>query len=81
MTGFRSRLAAPAALVAVALTLAACGGTTNTPGLKVGDCFDVPTSGDIVQIPTKPCTQEHGGEVFHEFDAKTTSGGYPTDDA
>jgi hypothetical protein len=73
-------LAAVATLV-VAVVLTACGANNGSPALKVGDCFDVPTSGDIVEIPTKPCTQEHGAEVFHEFDAPSGSGEYPADDA
>ena len=76
------RRLAVATTLAMTVVLAACGGgTTNPPALKIGDCFDVPTGGDIVEIPTKPCTQNHGGEVFHEFDATTGSGDYPSDDA
>jgi putative regulator of septum formation len=68
---------------AAALAIAGCGGKTGTaPALKVGDCFDVPKSeADFVDIPSKPCTQAHGAEVFHQFDARSTTGAYPSDEA
>jgi hypothetical protein len=33
--------------------------------LAIGDCFDVPTSGQTVkEVQHHPCTDPHGGEVF-----------------
>jgi putative regulator of septum formation len=81
MTVAGRHLAALVAITGLVLTVTACSGSGSGPALKVGDCFDVPKSGDVVEIPTKPCTRQHGGEVFHEFDAKGSSGDYPTDDA
>ena len=66
--------------LAFSLVLAGCGATSSGPNLKIGDCFDVPTTADITTIPTKACTEPHGGEVFHEFDAQG-GGAYPTDEA
>ena len=69
----------PLVAVLVLLVVAACGSKSAAPQLKIGDCFDVPTSADIVDIPAKPCTGPHGGEVFHLFDAQG-GGAYPSDD-
>ena len=60
--------------------LVGCGTTHTGSNLAIGDCFDVPTTADITTIPTKACTEPHGGEVFHEFDAQG-GGAYPTDEA
>jgi hypothetical protein len=65
----------------VALALAGCSTATSPSSLDVGDCFDVPTSATIASIPTRPCTEPHGGEVFHVFDVSGTSSSYPSDDA
>jgi len=70
-----------AALLALLGTaLVGCGTTHTGSNLAIGDCFDVPTTADITTIPTKPCTEPHGGEVFHAFDAPG-GGAYPTDEA
>jgi hypothetical protein len=33
--------------------------------LKVGDCFDVPTSTSVSTVTHHPCTEPHGAEVIH----------------
>jgi hypothetical protein len=66
--------------VVFVISLGACATTQSGPDLKIGDCFDVPTTADITTIPTKACTEPHGAEVFHEFDVKG-GGAYPTDEA
>ena len=52
---------------------------TPAANLAIGDCFDVPTTADITTIPTTACTETHGAEVFHTFDARG-GGAYPTDE-
>ena len=69
-----------ALLALLAGALVGCGTTHTGSNLAIGDCFDVPTTADITTIPTKPCTEPHGGEVFHAFDAHG-GGTYPTDEA
>jgi hypothetical protein len=70
-------------IVVFAVAIGGCtGGGQDAPSnLKVGDCFDVPTSQEIAALPTKPCTQPHGGEVFHTFDTTGESAAYPSDEA
>src|SRR4051794_28169495 len=70
--------------IAWALLAIAAGGCSSPRGassLKAGDCFDIPTAAEISTIPTRPCTEPHGGEVFHVFDATADSASYPTDAA
>jgi Septum formation len=69
----------PLLAVLVLLVVAACGSKSAAPQLKIGDCFDVPTGADTADIPTKPCSKPHSGEVFHLFDAQG-GGAYPSDD-
>ena len=39
--------------------------TSSAAELKVGDCFDVPTTQvDIKDVQHHPCTESHTGEVF-----------------
>jgi hypothetical protein len=58
-------------VIAIVLTAVVAGcGDPYRSNLAIGDCFDVPTTADITTIPTKPCTEPHGGEVFHAFDAQ-----------
>ncbi|OGO53687.1 MAG: hypothetical protein A2V84_01835 [Chloroflexi bacterium RBG_16_70_13] len=56
----------------------------NAAELKVGDCFDPPTSitETVEDVQHHPCDQEHGGEVF--FVGKSTGANdapYPSDEA
>jgi hypothetical protein len=46
-------------------------------GLKVGDCFDVPTSDEIDHLQHHPCTEAHDGEVIFVGDLTGTDT-YPT---
>lgn len=57
--------------------------TGNAGDLKVGDCFDVPTSTaeTIKDVQHHPCTDEHGAEVFFVGAYPgTKTDPYPTDD-
>jgi Septum formation len=51
--------------------------------LAIGDCFDVPTSGQTVkEVQHHPCTDAHGGEVFFVGKHPGASNAvYPTKDA
>jgi hypothetical protein len=61
--------------------VAGCTASGEAPSnLKAGDCFDIPKAQEIAALPTKPCSEPHGGEVFHTFDAAATSGPYPSDE-
>ena len=69
------------ALAAIVLLVVIRGGSggTDPAGLKVGDCFDVPTATDrIGDLRRHPCNEAHGGEVFHVFDSAPASA-YPSD--
>jgi hypothetical protein len=46
------------------------GGTTsiNVFDLEVGDCFDVPSSGNITNVDGIDCDEPHDNEVFATFD-------------
>jgi hypothetical protein len=70
-----------AALALATVLAAACAARTEPSNLAVGDCFDMPSSVEIASIPTRPCTEPHGGEVFHAFDATAATGSYPSDEA
>ncbi len=62
------------------LLLGACRQGTDPERLAVGDCFDVPTATDqIGSIMKRACTEPHGGEVFHLFEATTPDDAYPSD--
>jgi hypothetical protein len=55
----------------------------NAAELKVGDCFDLPTSSDetIEDVQHHPCDQVHGGEVFFDGEsAAADDAAYPADD-
>ncbi|MFL5726667.1 MAG: septum formation family protein [Chloroflexota bacterium] len=74
------RSALAVAGLTIMLGIGACAGSRSAPAsLKPGDCFDVPTGSSITEIPTRSCTEPHGGEVFHAFDASAGAGSYPTD--
>jgi hypothetical protein len=77
----RAVRAVSVALLLVAAVVAGCATSSTSVDLKVGDCFDVPTSASIASIPTRPCSAAHGGEVFHVFDASGTASEYPSDEA
>lgn len=60
--------------------LAGCRGGTDPTRLEEGACFDLPKQTDrIGDVGARSCTESHGGEVFHVFDATPTSTTYPTD--
>jgi len=47
---------------------AAPGDEINVFDLAVGDCFDVPSSGNITNVNGIDCDEPHGNEVFAIFD-------------
>ena len=51
--------------------------------LKVGDCFDPPSTVDTVvkEVQHHPCTDAHLAEVFYVGNYDQASTGYPTEDA
>src|SRR4026207_306021 len=55
----------------------------NASDLKVGDCFDPPTTVDTVvkDVQPRPCSDAHKAEVFYVADFDQASTGYPGDDA
>lgn len=56
----------------------------NAGDLKVGDCFDVPstTAETIKEVQHHPCDQDHGGEVIFVGDYPGSKhDAFPTDDA
>jgi putative regulator of septum formation len=71
-------LAAVVGIVAVAFVILRGGGSSAPDNLAVGDCIDVPTSDSISSIPKRSCSQPHGAEVFHVFNAPG-GGAYPSD--
>jgi hypothetical protein len=81
MRPHRLMVRALALAVTLASGLVGCAGSSAPSSLAVGDCFDVPTSAAIATIPTRPCTDPHGGEVFHAFDASGSAASYPSDEA
>jgi hypothetical protein len=77
----RRTIRALALAMTLATGLAGCATSSAPSSLAVGDCFDVPTSAAITTIPARPCTEPHGGEVFHAFDASGSAASYPSDEA
>jgi putative regulator of septum formation len=55
----------------------------NASDLKVGDCFDPPTTVNTVvkDVQHHPCSDAHKAEVFYVADYDQASTGYPGDDA
>ena len=63
------------AVVVLAFAVSSAAAARSAPeNLAVGDCIDIPTSASIATIPKRPCTESHGGEVFHVFDAPARGG-------
>jgi hypothetical protein len=77
----RVRVVLSAVLLAVAL--AACGGDGgNVFALTAGDCFTTTENllggGEVQDLPTVDCAEEHDGEVFAVFAIMDVpDGGYP----
>lgn len=78
------------ALPPLVLTLAGCGmlGGTTFPTAEVGECLNVEElnsqlggaeQGEITELPTVDCAEEHDAEVFSAFDLE--EGDYPGDEA
>ncbi|WP_168211887.1 septum formation family protein [Ruania zhangjianzhongii] len=64
--------------VGVSASLAACGGQVATA--EVGSCVNTSDfEGEITEIPTVDCSEEHDAQVFHLFDMD--DGDFPGDDA
>jgi hypothetical protein len=69
--------------VLLAVGLAACGGDAgNVFALEAGDCFtatdDLLGGGEVQDLPTLDCEDEHDGEVFAIFAVMDVpDGGYP----
>lgn len=53
-------------------------GTLHVSDLRVGDCFNTDTTGEIGDVDAVPCTEPHVYELFHAF-TMTDPGRYPTD--
>ena len=53
-------------------------GTLHVSDLRVGDCFNASTEGEIDDVDAVPCTAAHAYELFHVF-TMTDPGQYPTD--
>lgn len=55
-------------------------GSRDPASLVVGDCFDVPASAQRIEdLKSRTCGGQHGGEVFHIFEASIANETYPTD--
>lgn len=64
--------------VGVTASLAACGSQVATA--EVGACVNTSDfEGEITEIPTVDCSEEHDAQVFHTFDLD--DGDYPGDEA
>ncbi len=65
--------------VGVSASMAACGGQVATA--EVGACVNTSdlSGGEITEIPTVDCSEEHDAQIFHVFDMD--DGDYPGDDA
>ena len=65
--------------VGVSASLAACGSQVATA--EAGECINTAdvSSGEITEIPTLDCSEEHDAQIFHVFDID--DGDYPGDDA
>lgn len=77
----RVALVVAGVVAVVVLAFAALRGSSRSApeNLAVGDCIDIPTSASIAAVPRLSCTESHGGEVFHVFDAPGTAAAYPSD--
>jgi hypothetical protein len=42
--------------------------STDAQDTRVGDCIEVPASGEFTSLQHRPCTEPHDGEVFFEID-------------
>jgi hypothetical protein len=76
------RLVIIGAIVAVSLLVRNyVGGSAGD--LKVGDCFDIPTSvGEVKDVQHHPCTDTHGAEVYFVGDYPAADGApYPSAEA
>lgn len=59
--------------------LAASGCGAQVPTAEVGDCLQMKSlEGEVTQIPTVDCTEEHDAQVVHAFDMP--EGDYPSDE-
>ncbi len=57
-------------------------GSINVFDLEVGDCFDVPSDGNITDVEGIPCDEPHDNEVFATFDiAGGPDAPFPGEDA
>src|SRR5699024_2917859 len=64
--------------VGVSASIAACGGQVATA--EVGACINSSDfEGEITEIPTVDCTEEHDAQVFHLVDME--DGDFPGNDA
>ena len=64
--------------IGVSASLAACGSQVATA--EVGACVNTSDfEGEITEIPTVDCSEEHDAQVFHTFDMD--DGDFPGDDA
>lgn len=64
--------------VGLSASLAACGSQVATA--EVGSCVNTSDfEGEITEIPTVDCSEEHDAQVFHLFDMD--DGDFPGDDA
>jgi len=52
-------------------------GFVTAAGLKIGDCFDAATAGDLYDVTAVPCPQSHTGQVLGF--AEMTDSSYPSD--
>lgn len=83
----KNRLRLPAAGIAAVLLLSGCGlFGTSFPTAEVGECLrmsdlegNTNTSGEIEELPTVDCSEEHDAEVIHNFDLP--DGDWPGDAA
>lgn len=77
MSGRMSQGLAAAGVVAVALSLSSC---STVPTAEVGECVDIADlEGELTEIPTVDCSEEHDGEVIHSFELP--DGDFPGDEA
>ncbi len=68
-------------LVAVVLFMGREPQAGNAFTLRVGDCFDVPSTAAIGELNVRPCTGPHDGEVFlaQDYPGATGPAPYPGD--
>lgn len=82
MKGLLIRVGIIAAIVVVGLIVRDFT-SGNASDLKVGDCFDPPTTTDTVvnDVQHHPCSDAHKAEVFYVADYDQPSTGYPGEGA